>query len=585
MTVKSENNSTSPDIISDLCDDISLTSLSLKSLEDDNFDDISSNISFKSLKESDFLENEEFFSDDSFLKKSLTTKNTQTKTLSFEGNFSSLSNDPLSPQKETEQIKNDDILNLDSLNLVKENNNLVSGFTTAQNKKIFIKGESLNKSRQIFGKNMAKNEQNFDKEKLKNNKIYQEFYNELYGKEESKENKSKLIETGFTTGNKKTILIKEENLNKKLQENEICKIDSNPSHNDSLSTLKDSNEEERIKKIKKDALKIKNTFFPSHYPFRSYQQPEKGHISDEQRNLAYKIEIYNKVKAKFTNEDKSWLFYQFKFSWMSLFMRSEINQDCLDKIINQIQLRKRREYSILRRIAEGDDVSYKYMVLLVLKVYPDKLEVYDGSYSILCSVDKELSKMLLSQKIKVLSQLKIFNAELLIKPPFNILENDKKLVLHLNYNSIKLTQTKHKLGYQKKCTFVKKLKEIHRLGGIISCLNLMIVKVIEEKMLIKCFDYKKEVNVNEIEKEIEKIMMLAKQSNKEIKLDNIRIIRYIKCLCRDDFTECMLIWYNPNDEVIKKDDKFRFINVRVNEKSIGLTLTTIIGKTFVQKIN
>ncbi|KCZ75548.1 hypothetical protein H311_03474, partial [Anncaliia algerae PRA109] len=369
MTVKSENNSTSPDIISDPCDDISLTSLSLKSLEDDNFDDISSNISFKSLKESDFLENEEFFSDDSFLKKSLTTKNTQTKTLSFEGNFSSLSNDPLSPQKETEQIKNDDILNLDSLNLVKENNNLVSGFTTAQNKKIFIKGESLNKSRQIFGKNMAKNEQNFDKEKLKNNKIYQEFYNELYGKEESKENKSKLIETGFTTGNKKTILIKEENLNKKLQENEVCKIDSNPSHNDSLSTLKDSNEEERIKKIKKDALKIKNTFFPSHYPFRSYQQPEKGHISDEQRNLAYKIEIYNKVKAKFTNEDKSWLFYQFKFSWMSLFMKNEINQDCLDKIIHQIQLRKRREYSILKRIAEGDDISYKYMVLLVLKVY------------------------------------------------------------------------------------------------------------------------------------------------------------------------------------------------------------------------
>ncbi|KCZ75233.1 hypothetical protein H311_03793, partial [Anncaliia algerae PRA109] len=216
---------------------------------------------------------------------------------------------------------------------------------------------------------------------------------------------------------------------------------------------------------------------------------------------------------------------------------------------------------------------------------PDKLEVYDGSYSILCSVDKELSKMLMSQKIKVLSQLKIFNAELLIKPPFNILENDKKLVLHLNYNSVKPTQTKHKLGYQKKCTFVKKLKEIHRLGGIISCLNLMIVKVIEEKMLIKCFDYKKEVNVNEVEKEIEKIMMLAKQSNKEIKLDNIRIIRFIKCLCRDDFTECMLIWYNPNDEVIKKDDKFRFINVRVNEKSIGLTLTTIIGKTFVQKIN
>lgn len=557
MTViKNNDNKMTQDFLSDFPDDITLSNESLLSTEI-NLEDNPLVDSLSFIPESDFFSDN--FSVEANCESVCSIKSEENLEKKFITGFKTLTNKEIS-------------INEESINKVTDK--FVSGFTTGNNKQVFINKENLEKNKKIFE----------EKKEIKNNKIYQEFYNELYNKKENKINNEKLITTGFTTGNKKAILIKQENLIKKIKNSENLKEEINSSSNLNLSTLKESNDEEKIKKIKKDALKIKNSFFPSNYPFRSYQQPEKGHFSEEERKFEFIKQIFMKVKQKFDREDVKWLFLQFKFSWLSCLVRKIELCDFEQQINKQIQLRKEREFSVLRRICEGDDIPNKYMVFLVINTFPDRLELFDGSYSILCTVDKEISKMLLSQKIKIYSLIKICNAKLLIKPPVNILECNNP-VLHLHYNSIKLTKIKHKLGYQKKCTFLRKINEINRLGGCISGIDLTITKVIEEKALVKCFDYRKEVDLNLIEKEIEKIMRLAKESNKDIKFDHIRIVKYIKCNVKDETGECLLVWYNPNYEIIRKNDKFRFINLNVNEKMIGLSLFTTYKNTFVKKIN
>ncbi|KAM0687043.1 Breast cancer 2 [Conglomerata obtusa] len=319
-------------------------------------------------------------------------------------------------------------------------------------------------------------------------------------------------------------------------------------------------------------------------PMRSYLKPEIGHISTEISYIKRMEKICKEILKIFIKDDFKWFIMQFKWSWFHLFVNDKINDNdntIIELLVEQIKKRKEKEYSIIRRIIEGDEIPNKYMVLLVIKINKERLEVFDGYYSVYVKIDNDLKKTLISQKIRPGSYLHVFGAKLLItnKSIFEI--GIEEEVFLFNYNCINVG-CKKKLGYQKSKGFIKYINNIIKTGGIISGVEVEILKVIERKILIKVKTYVNTIDEKDFDKEIEKIQNLIKKTDQTEEL-KWEVKRIIKLLVKDKFeNQCLFTWYNC-DEVNTKD-KFRFYMVKIGTNSVGLHLVTGFN-SFAERIN
>ncbi|AFM98568.1 hypothetical protein EHEL_070410 [Encephalitozoon hellem ATCC 50504] len=273
---------------------------------------------------------------------------------------------------------------------------------------------------------------------------------------------------------------------------------------------------------------------------RSYSTPEeKECISPES--------VYREIERRFTKEDSNRVFAQFTWSWIYLRFggrQLEFN-DFVDKIEEQVKMRLENEYSILRRIVEGDEVSWRYMILLVVGVDKEKIEVFDGYYSLYALYDEVLRRKIEKNEIRVGAKLKIFGAELEGNGAVSIFDLGSAF-LRLHGNGTQVIHCRRRLGYRKRVGFRMKISDIHSNGGPVSCIEGMISKIIETKYLVKVENYSS--TTENLEPELDKIEDLARKAQRVFSSHDIRISMYTKLLIKDSSGECTVTWWNPSSD-------------------------------------
>ncbi|WUR03148.1 DNA-repair protein BRCA2 domain-containing protein [Vairimorpha necatrix] len=328
--------------------------------------------------------------------------------------------------------------------------------------------------------------------------------------------------------------------------------------------------------ISADILNRAPNFSPlyKYGPIRSYNCPQKGHIStelDEKNRFLYH---FNKIKEDFKKTDPNLLIIQYRWAWLNLFINKQIELGYETTRLLKISLTNRinSEYSIIRRIIEGDDVSYRYMIVLVLNIYKDILEVYDGNYSCKIKVDALIMKLLESKKFTMGFKIKLFGCKLLINPNKSIFEyDDSNPVMSASYNSFDFALPNRVLGYRKKISFIRNIRDIKKEGGIISCLKGQVKRIIESRYVVQVKGYRN--SVENLETELENIKNLIEKTREEVTNEDVKIRKYVRFIFEDLTGECLVTSWTYTDE-IKKDRKMILCGLKPVLSALGLHLTT-----------
>lgn len=257
--------------------------------------------------------------------------------------------------------------------------------------------------------------------------------------------------------------------------------------------------------------------------------------------------VYAEVRRRFMNEDENRVFVQFTWSWIYFcFERSQLEPDALvDRIEEQVRIRLESEYSVLRRIAEGDEVPWRYMILLVVGVGKGRIEVFDGYYSAHALCDEALDQRVERNEIRVGFKLKVFGAELERSVPGSIF--DEAVLLRLRHNGVQVVHSRRRLGYRKKMSFRTWISGISRDGGPVSCVEGEVSKVVETKYLVKVENYSSVTE--DLEPELDKIEDLARKAQRVFSSHDLRISMYTRFVVRDGSGECVVTWWNPSCDV------------------------------------
>lgn len=282
--------------------------------------------------------------------------------------------------------------------------------------------------------------------------------------------------------------------------------------------------------------------------------------------------VREKVRKRLCGDDGKWFSIQFKWSWVYFALGKDLldEETLVDKIEEQMRIRKKSEFSVLRRIVEGDDVSWRYMIVLVVGVAEEHLEVFDGSYSLLVQYDGLLEKRVRRMEIHVGCKLKVFGADLLVREPTSIFDVDgPSLILH--YNGVQVIYSRRKLGYRKKVVFRTRIADVSRDGGCVGCIEGVVAKVLETKYSVRLENYS--YIADNLETELEKIERLAKDANRTFGSDDLKISVYTRFLVRDESGECVVTWWSPSDE-IRDSQRVRMIYLCPSQKHEQLHLTT-----------
>lgn len=343
-------------------------------------------------------------------------------------------------------------------------------------------------------------------------------------------------------------------------------------------TISKKNYDEVIMKLNYES----GDFLQNDYKTKSFFVRENGKHLLESNELVLLESIYKKIQEIFKNEHKEWIYSQFKWSWLYFKLRKErmTSEELLQKIEEQMNLRKKAEYSILRRIVEGDEVPWRYMILLVINTTDDSLELFDGYYAISVLFDERIKEMVRREDIHIGCKLKIFGAQLLITTPACIYDVTSP-VLKINYNGIAITYANRKLGYKKKLSFLKKIEKIKKTGGIISAVEGIVTRYVESKYLVVYENYR--MITDDIETEMIKIEAMCKEADRKFESDKMDIRKYERFVMTDGTGECLVTWWNPDDE-IKKNMKVRILYLAPVLKSEGLHLNTN-KKTYFRILN
>lgn len=390
-----------------------------------------------------------------------------------------------------------------------------------------------------------------------------------------------VVNTGFTTGNRNAISVKKGNLikvAKEFGEKELLGDVKRRRGNINSGEITNKKDQDFLREYKQHKC---NTSSSSKKKAELQQArllgPKQG---NERVYLERAKQIFLSVRGCFEKADKRWFYEQFKWSWLSFFLRGQIKQGIEDGISEQIKLRKQKEYSVLRRIVEGDDVATRHMVLLVVQVLDNRIEVFDGFYSVFCTLDNKLREKVECQKIRPGCRIRTFGAQHLLESPICIFSL-KQSALHLSYNGVRVASSKKKLGYQKKASFLARISEISEDGGPVSCIDIEATNILEEKLLLKCGNYKKVIEHDKIEQEIEKMDKIARSCDLKISKEEVVARRYIKLVAKDSSGECLLTWWSPENVVPK--NRYRFMYLKAVKSKQGLHLSTT-NRTYFKKL-
>lgn len=349
------------------------------------------------------------------------------------------------------------------------------------------------------------------------------------------------------------------------------------------TNAKDKNKQDRvIKHVSKDESKVKiddivpinNDIITKNAPMRMYGKPVKGHTTLEIQKNRKIEEIYAKVAKKYKNQRKEWVDVQFKWAYLSCFKSNTLEKDIADRM----EKRRISEYSILRRIVEGDDVCFKLMCLMIVRT-GSMLELYDGFYSLLFRADKAIQGRVVAQKLKIGDKVYVFNAELLTHEK-DILAIDGP-AFQMHSNSVMRVQDDKKLGYTKCASFLIKFTNVDKTGGLVPAIEFSIIRIVEDKVLIQCQGLKRAVDMNKLEEEMEYMKVLAvKHGIKE----EFKLKRYCKLLVKDlhSCREGIFTWWNIREE-IRIGDKIRAISTAIVNDTVGLHFNTI-NRSYVSKM-
>lgn len=350
-----------------------------------------------------------------------------------------------------------------------------------------------------------------------------------------------LIETGFTTGNKK----KKISVNQKSIE-KIGKIINNNDDCDKKTIINN------------------NSFFnkqvPKDRPSRVYQKP----IIPKDTRIDDKLKvIYNKVYNKYKNVmEKKELDEAFKWGYLRHY--KSIFDSINNLIIEYIDKRNKTIYSPLYRIITKDDNPNQPIVLLILKIINNsKLMLYDGYYNIVGIVDYGIKRKLIEQRIKVFDKILIMNSSVLDE----IVNDDDvyfKQSIHVNNNSYKIISNNIKLGYYKYKTFLYNLHNALVDCGNIPFIEMKVLKIIESKGIIKIGSFKRIVNINDIEKVMEEIKEIHNRNKEELSEYNINMYQKVLFIDIHFNLQGIVYIYNSNDSILK-NKKYRIYNVRMKE--------------------
>lgn len=565
-----------------------------------------------------FLKNQktDFDDSDDFVFTNHSEQITETKSIGPEITATGILNSRLSESNTNENYRDH------SFNMFNNMSNLPveSGFTTANQNKIFIDPLKLKESRIHFGLSSQSNEL-FDF------------------------NDKNMIDSGFTTGDNKKIFVDLKNIpevnneniplvndkcnvksplrnlvlgttgtsietvnnilndkeitknnsdypksvksvNNCIEENEIFKNGSgiNMSRNTIQSTENNINHQD-IKTENKSIdypykAIISNKKFPQHQPMRRYNIPEQGHSSKKTKDHLLLIETFAKVRDFFKKEDDEWIFTQFKWTWLYLFSKDECKGENLyQEIIDVMKLRLKYEHSVLRRIVEFDDVAGKFLILGIISFDKETIELFDGFYSVTAEIDVNIFNYLKKNNCTLGSKIFAFGSQILLKNPESIFEIGNRPVLKLNLNGIRVCSNDFKLGSARKVAFLNEIVSIHKDGGVISCLIVKIVRIIETKYLVALESYRN--RVDDLEKEVEKIMEIAEKVGHQIEPTSIKTCQFTKALISDDSGECLLTWWQPPE--IKVGEKYKLIYITPATGSMGIHISTS-RKTYWEKI-
>ncbi len=292
------------------------------------------------------------------------------------------------------------------------------------------------------------------------------------------------------------------------------------------------------------------------------------------------VSLFEKCCIKFIKMDRRCVKIQFKWTWMHFYLNNLKFTD-ESEFLNIMKLRLENEESVLRRIVEFDDIPYKYCVLGIISIDEESVNLFDGFYTLNAKIDTNIYNKLRGCTLG--SVISVFGMELLINHPRSILDiNKNDIVLKLHFNSIAIGDKGSKLGYiRNKISFKNSIRNILIQGGIVSALILKIEKIIESKFQVIIDNYR---NVtDDLEKEKEKVMNLAKIANRTIKHEDVVIMRYTKLLVSDDTGECLLTWWKAPEDILKVGDVYKFVYLVPRTKSMGLHLTNT-RKTYFKKI-
>ena len=247
-------------------------------------------------------------------------------------------------------------------------------------------------------------------------------------------------------------------------------------------------------------------------------------------------------------------------------------------VLEIMSLRLKYEKSILRQIVEFDTVPFRFMVLGVIEYTEDTIELYDGFYSLQFQIDKNIYMLLTSSKCTLGTKLCVFGASVLLKEPTSIFEVQGS-AMKLSYNGIKVCQNDLKLGESGKISFLNTIGELRSDGGTVSALVVRIKKILEMKYLVTIENYKN--RVDDLEKEIEKIIEIAEKTGNALKLEDIKARRYCKMIIEDDTGECQLTWWLPPE--LKVSDQYKLVFLNTVGEYYGIQLSTT-KSTYFEKL-
>lgn len=426
---------------------------------------------------------------------------------------------------------------------------IFSGFKTGGNKKIYVDNQRLHEAVE-----REKNPEDF----IADNSIV-----EMNAPEE---NPDARVTTGFTTGNKKPVLVSRTSIENDpaglLASDLIAKAVNEP-HMVNTGFTNGKNKTVMINESGLNKMAVVGGKRAGEKGFdRIVDNFDCAHSEDEE--LEKIEEVYKFVRKHFKKEEDGWIFEHFKWSWMHLYLNDQIDGDTVNdisaNIIEIMELKRKHERSILRRIVEFDDAPFRHMILGVIDYTSEYIELFDGFYSLKFAIDANIYTFLKRHCCTLGSKLHVFGCDLLIKQATSIFEIEG-IPLKIFYNSVKCARGDAKMGRSNNISFLNTISVVRPDGGMVSGLIVKINQIVERKYRISVESYKKNVDINELEKELENIYEMAERAGRKIESHEIVTAQYLKIVVDDGTGSCLLTWWDPPE--VRAGERYMFVSLSV----------------------